>query len=124
MAAPGGIGETSMSNRAFKIFAILAVLALVPGTALARPHGGGRGGHHMARFHGGGHAFHGGHFRHGFRGRHFRPGFRHRPLRWAGPGIFFAWGYPGFYGGPECGWVRVRYHRHGHWHHRRVWRCW
>jgi hypothetical protein len=57
---------------------------------------------------------------------------------WGGPHIYFGWGYPPAYPyyyrpyyrrhyyapAPDCGYVRVRYWRHGHWRLRRVWRCW
>ena len=96
-----------------KLFKILAVVTLVagaiaitPGPALAQHHGYGGG-------HGGG--WHGG----------YRGGW--------GPGLGFGlgWGYPYYYGGPyyyapapDCGWVRVRVWRGGHWVLRRVRRCW
>lgn len=63
--------------------------------------------------HGGGH-WHGGGGRGGF-----------------GPGFAFGSGWGGYpyyaepyYAGPDCGWVRVRVRRHGHWMLRRAWRCW
>jgi hypothetical protein len=92
-----------MSKKLVKVFAIVALLVAAPGTALAY-----HGGHH---WHGG---WHGG-------------------WRWGGPRVYFGWGYPGYYYGnpyyyappPEdCGWVRIRYWRHGYWRVRRVWRCW
>jgi hypothetical protein len=53
---------------------------------------------------------------------------------WGGPHIYFGWGYPYYYRPyyrpyyyappPDCGYVRVRYWRAGHWRLRRVWRCW
>ena len=92
-----------------KIFAVLTLLVgaitITQGTAFAQRHHG--GGHHG----GGGHHFGGG----GWRG---------------GGGFGFGWGYPYYYGGgpyygaPDCGWVRVRVLRRGHWVLRRAWRCW
>ena len=51
---------------------------------------------------------------------------------WGGYG--WGWGYPyaypypyyyrPYYYGGGCGYVRVRYWRHGHWHIGRRWRCW
>jgi hypothetical protein len=97
-------------SKLVKIFAALAliagVVAITPGTAFAQRHHG--GGHHG----GGGHHFGGGG---GWRG---------------GGGFGFGWGYPYYYGGgpyygaPDCGWVRVRVWRNGHWVLRRAWRCW
>ena len=46
-------------------------------------------------------------------------------------GFGSGWGWGGYpyyaepyYAGPDCGWVRVRVRRHGHWVLRRAWRCW
>jgi hypothetical protein len=102
-----------MSKKLIKIFAVVALLAAAPGTALAY-HGGWHGGGH---WHGGWHG--------GWRGGGWGWG-------WGGPSVYLGWGYPGYYADPyyyapppeECGWVRIRYWRYGHWHVRRVWRCW
>lgn len=100
-----------------KYFAILFLLAgaiaIVPGTAFAQRHH--HGGHHGLGQHGGG--WHGG----GFRGGGWGGG------GW-GPGFDFGY-FPFYYGGPyyyggDCGWVRVRVLRRGHWVLRRAWRCW
>jgi len=98
-------------SKLVKVFAALVLItgaiAITPGTAFAQRHHG--GGHHG----GGGHHFGGG----GWRG---------------GGGLGFGWGYPSYYYGggpyyyaqPDCGWVRVRVLRNGHWVLRRAWRCW
>lgn len=88
--------------KSLAIVALLAgAMAMAPRPAQARWHGGWRGGWH------------------GWRGG------------WGwGPRVYWGWGYPGYYyGGPyyyarNCGWVRIRYWRYGHWRVRRVWRCW
>lgn len=117
-------------SRFVKFFAAVAfaagLFALVPGEALAQRHHGGGG------YHGGGH--YGGHYRGG--GYGYR-GWRGGGWGW-GPGIGFGlgygWGYP-YYGGPyyarpyyyaepNCGYVRARVWRNGHWVLRRAWRCW
>jgi hypothetical protein len=52
-----------------------------------------------------------------------------------GPGITLGWGgypyypyyaraRPYYYAAPDCGYVRVKVWRHGHWVRRSVWRCW
>jgi hypothetical protein len=90
-------------SKLVRFFAIAALVAgafgMTPGPAAAQHH------------HGGGH-WHGGGTGPGF-------GF--------GFGPAWGWGYP-FYAqpyveGPDCGWVRVRVWRHGHWALRRAWRC-
>ena len=90
-------------SKLVKFFAIAALVAgafaMTPGPAAAQHH------------HGGGH-WHGGGWGPGF-------GF--------GFGPAWGWGYP-FYAQPyveepDCGWVRVRVWRHGHWALRRAWRC-
>ena len=91
-------------SKLVKVFAALVLItgaiAITPGTAFAQRH------------HGGGH--------------HFGGGWRGGGL---GPGFGFGWGNPYYYGGPyyygaDCGWVRVRVLRNGHWVLRRAWRCW
>ena len=105
-------------SRFLKLLAVAAlaagVMASAPQAAQAQHHHG--GGH----WHGGGGHWHGGGWRGGWGG-------------W-GPGFAFGWGYGPYYGGPyyygapaygpDCGWVRQRYISRGHWHVRRVWRCW
>jgi hypothetical protein len=113
----GGIGGFAMS-RFFKVLAIVGVLAgamaATSGTALAQHHRGGGGG---GGFHGGGGHWRGG----GWRGGGWGPGF----------GFGLGLGYPYYYGGPyydggpgNCGYVRVRVWRSGHWVLRRAYRCW
>lgn len=98
-------------SKIFKVLAIVGVFAgamvVTSGPALAQHHGGGHGGFHR----GGG--WHGG----------WRGGY--------GPGFVFGFGAPYYYGGPyynggpgDCGYVRVRVWRGGHWVLRRAWRCW
>jgi hypothetical protein len=67
-----------------------------------------------------------GHFGHG-------GGYRGGGGGWGGGGWGFGWGggwgpYWGpdyySYGPGDCGWVRVRVLRNGHWVVRRAWRCW
>ncbi|HTT49431.1 MAG TPA: hypothetical protein VMG39_15690 [Pseudolabrys sp.] len=109
-------------SKLLKFFAIAALVggafAMTPGPAAAQHHHGGGGGH----WHGGG-GWHGGGWRGGGWGG-FGPGF----VFGFGPG--WGWDYPyGYYpgpyfAGPDCGWVRVRVWRHGHWIIRRAWRCW
>lgn len=99
-------------SKHLKILALVAMIvgaiAMLPGSALAyHGHGSYHGhGHYGGHYHGGGHYYGGG---------------------WGwGSGFYFGgWGYPGYgyYASPDCGWVRVRYLRHGYWHVRRVWRC-
>jgi len=98
---------------------IAGALAMTPGPAAAQHHGGHGGGHggHGGWHHGGG--WHGG----GWRGGGWRGG------GWGwGPGVVWGFGYPYYdgyyYDEPNCGWVRVRVLRRGHWVLRRAWRCW
>ena len=92
-------------SKLVRFFAIAALIvgafAMTPGPAAAQRHHGGR------HWHGGG----------------WGPGFGFG----FGFGPAWGWGYP-FYAqpyveGPDCGWVRVRVWRHGHWALRRAWRC-
>jgi hypothetical protein len=71
---------------------------------------------------------------------HYRRHYRYGYSGGWGPawGFTFGFGYPyyarpyaPYYGpsyyyrpGPECGWVRYRVWRRGHWVVRRAWRCW
>ncbi|HEY7999193.1 MAG TPA: hypothetical protein VIE87_10265 [Pseudolabrys sp.] len=105
-------------SKLVKFFAIAALVAgafaMTPGPAAAQHFHGG-GGH----WHGGGGHWHGG-WGGGWGG--FGPGFA------LGFGSGWGWGgYPyyaePYYAEPACGWARVRVWRYGHWHLRRVWRC-
>ena len=96
-------------SKLVKFFAIAALVAgafaMTPGPAAAQHH------------HGGGH-WHG-----HWRGGGWGPGFGFG----LGFGPAWGWGYP-FYAQPyveepDCGWVRVRVWRHGHWALHRAWRC-
>jgi len=88
-----------------KVLGIVALALIINvGAAVAAGHGG---------HHGGGGHWHGG--------------------GWGGGGGGWGWGGGwGPYWGPDyyynepgdCGWVRVRALRNGHWVVRRVWRCW
>ena len=113
-----------------KLTKIITGIALAAGLALALPgvaqaqHGGHHGG--GGYYHGGG-----GHYG-GYRGGYYGgwgPGFA--------LGLGLGYGAPYYYPpsyyrpppvyydrGPDCGWVRTRYWRYGHWHWRRTWRCW
>ena len=102
-------------SKLVKFFAIAALLvgafAMTPGPAAAQHYHG--GGH----WHGGGGHWHGGGW--GW-GRGFGWG-----LGWGYPYYYGGPYYPYYYdGGPDCGWVRVRVWRNGHWVIRRAWRCW
>jgi hypothetical protein len=115
-----------------KFVKFLAVLILLGGAIAATPdiasaqHRGGGG---VGRSGGGG--FHGGGHGGGFRGGGYRGGGGHYRGGGWGPGFGFGFGVPyGYYGGsyyddqPNCGYVRIRVLRGGHWVLRRSWRCW
>jgi len=87
-------------SKLIKIISIVALAAAVfSAPALAR------GGHHGGGWHGGG----------GWRGGGWGLGV---------PYIAPYYYQPYYYGGADCGWVRVRVLRNGHWVIRRAWRCW
>jgi hypothetical protein len=85
---------------------IAGALALVPGSAQARWHGGWHGGWH--------HGWHGGGWGWGW------------PAFGAGLGLGYVASSPYYYApyyGGGCGWRPIRVWRHGYWVVRRVWRC-
>lgn len=95
-------------TKLMKIFAgmmlLAGAIAFTPGTAMAQYHHGWHG-------HGG---WHGGW------GRGFGWGYG---WGWGAPYAYYP--PPVYYApGGDCGWVRVRAWRHGHWVVRRTWRCW
>jgi hypothetical protein len=111
-------------SKLIKIFAVLILLggtiAITQGPAAAQHRGGVYRGGHSSGFHG---AYRGGYRGGGhYRGGGWGPGF--------GFGLGLGLGYPYGYGGPyyyaepNCGYVRVRVWRSGHWVLRRAWRCW
>jgi len=66
-----------------------------------------------------------------WRGGYWRGGWGWGPAFGLGLGLGYGWGwdypytyYPrSYYGGPACGWARVRVWRNGHRVSRRAWRC-
>ena len=113
-------------SKLVKFFAVAALIvgafAVTPGPALAQHHHHGGGGGSFRLGGGGGSHWHGG-------GGHWRGGGGWRGGGW-GPGPFWGWGFgfpyyaDPYYVEPDCGWVRVRVRRHGHWVRRLVRRCW
>jgi hypothetical protein len=101
-----------------KVLGVVALaLVLNIGAAEAAWHGGHGGGWHGGGWHGGGWGYYGG----GFAAGAILGGLLAAPY-YAGP---YYYGNPGYYyGAGDCGWVRVRVLRYGHWVVRRAWRCW
>jgi len=95
-----------------KVLGIVALaLVINVGATEAAGRGGHRGGGHGGGWHGGG-GYGGG----GFVAGAILGGLLAAPYYYGGPGYY--------YGAGDCGWVRVRVLRRGHWVIRRVWRCW
>ena len=95
-----------------KVLGIVALALVVSGGGALAQHGGHGGGYHGGGGHGGG--YHGG----------YRGGWGGGGWGWGG-GWGPDWGPDYYYDEPgDCGWVRVRVLRGGHWVVRPVWRCW